>query len=92
MLENLNDRVRGIRGTHREYFRRSDEQILEEACELLYQNPYVDATDIEVAVERGSILLSGSVSSREMKREAEICVERIRGVDDVRNEITILLS
>lgn len=96
--DDLNDRIRGTMGTHRENFsgigpkgwRRSDERIYEEVCEELYHNPYVNASDIEVKVEKGCVYLLGSVGSRRMKREAELCAERAGGVEDVRNELRIM--
>lgn len=93
----MNDRVRGTMGTRRgEHYgkgpkgwKRSDDKIREDVCEALYQDPYVDATEIEVAVENGTVLLKGWIDSRESKREAEICAEEISGVHDVRNELFI---
>lgn len=95
--QDLNDRVRGVRGTHRENYsgkgpkgwKRTDERIREEACEALYHSPFVDASDVEVSVRDACVHLTGTVPTREMKREAELCVERIHGVDDVRNALTL---
>ena len=66
-----------------------DERIKEYVCDALTRNIIVDASDIEVGVLDGTVLLEGSVTSREMKREAENCVESLPGVQDVRNEILI---
>lgn len=70
-------------------WRRGDEKIYEEANEALIKSHDVDATDIEVNVENGIVTLTGQVDSRFAKREAEFCVENIRGVHDVRNELVI---
>lgn len=66
-----------------------DERIKEYVCDALTRNMIVDASEIEVGVLDGTVVLKGSVTSREMKREAEHCVESLAGVQDVRNEILI---
>jgi BON domain len=68
-------------------WKRSDESIREEACEALWYNPLVDASDIEVSVDGGVVSLNGWVQSREEKKEAERCVEYLIGVNDVKNEL-----
>ena len=70
-------------------WKRSDERIREEACEALYHNPRVDASDIEVDVHDRIITLSGNVDSRDTKRFVERCVEDITGVEDVYNHLRI---
>lgn len=93
--DDLNDRIRGTMGTRRgEHFgkgprnwKRTDEAIMEDVCEILYFDPHVDASDIEVSVEEGLVCLQGWVNSREEKREVERCVEQISGVHDIRNEL-----
>jgi hypothetical protein len=92
---NQYDRIRGTWGTKRgEHYgkgprnwRRSDEQLREEVCKVLTQDPHVDATDIDVTVEDGLVLLAGWVDSRQEKREAEDCLEHVLGIRDVRNEL-----
>lgn len=71
-------------------YRRSDERIREDACEALSEDPYLDASNIEVTVEDGELTLSGSVTSRAEKRRAEDLVDAVRGVRDVHNRIEIL--
>jgi len=68
-------------------YKRSDEKIHEEACEALYRNPSVDASDIEVKVKDGLVSLSGTVNSRFAKRQAENCIENLPGVQDIQNEL-----
>ncbi len=70
-------------------WRRSDQRIREEACEALHLDRYVDASDIEVSVENGIVVLTGMVSDRGTKRAAEACVESLDGVKDVRNELRV---
>lgn len=70
-------------------YRRSDERIREEVCEMLTENPEIDASEMEVEVHQGMVTLTGSVESRRMKRMTEDLAERIAGVRDVRNELRI---
>jgi hypothetical protein len=68
-------------------YRRSDERVLEDACQTLERHPRIDASEISVTVDGGVIVLSGTVDSRETKRLAEQAVEDLPGVRDVRNEL-----
>lgn len=69
---------------------RTDDRIYEEVCETLMRHREVDATNIAVKVEKGTVFLSGKVSSRRMKKTAELIIEDLPGVQDVRNELTII--
>lgn len=71
-------------------YRRSDERIREEVCEVLFHSPAVDASDIEVSVKEGLVTLSGTVKGRFAKREAENCIENLTGIEDVQNELRFL--
>lgn len=71
-------------------WKRSDERIKEEVCEVLYRDQHIDATNIEVAVNEGVVTLGGTIESRWSKRHAEDRVEHLSGVEDVRNEIRIV--
>ena len=70
-------------------YRRSDERIREDVCEMLTRDPSIDASDIEVAVKEGEVTLTGNVSDRRMKHLAEDCAERCSGVRDVTNNIRV---
>jgi osmotically-inducible protein OsmY len=70
-------------------YTRSDERIAEDVNVCLYEHPDIDATDIEVQVKNCEVTLSGSVASRAMKRMAEDCIEQIRGVSDVTNQLKV---
>lgn len=67
----------------------SDQRLFEAACEALKDNPFVDASMMEVGVFDGVIYLRGHISNRNQKREAEQAIENIRGVKDVMNELKI---
>jgi hypothetical protein len=68
---------------------RSDAIISEEVSEHLANHPAIDSQEIEVAVKRGVVTLSGQVRDRWSKRAAEWAVERIRGVRDVQNQLEV---
>lgn len=70
-------------------YTRSDERIREDVCDRLTDDPYVDATNIEVAVQGGEVTLSGRVDRRADKRRAEDIAERISGVREVNNRLRI---
>ncbi len=77
-------RGRGPRG-----YRRSDERIKEDVCDMLTEDPYIDASNIEVTVKDCEVTLSGNVNAREDKRRAEDLIERISGVKDVHNTLRV---
>jgi hypothetical protein len=70
-------------------YKRSDQQIVEDACQRLERDGEIDASDIEVTAEDGVIKLRGTVQDRRAKRRAEECVESIYGVRDVMNELRV---
>jgi hypothetical protein len=79
----------GFRGRGPRGYERSSDRIREDVCEWLTDDDEVDASDIEVEVERGIVILGGSVADRQQKRRAEDIAERARGVRDVRNQLEI---
>jgi len=70
-------------------YRRTDERIREDVSEALSQHHEIDASEIEVKVNGGEVILTGTVSERRFKRLAEDIAERCPGVYDVRNEIRV---
>lgn len=79
----------GHRGKGPQGYTRSDERIREDVSEMLTNDDRIDATNIEVRVDKGEVVLSGSVPDRWMKRCAEDCVEGLSGVKDVQNQIRV---
>jgi osmotically-inducible protein OsmY len=70
-------------------YKRSDERIREDANDRLTDDPRIDATHIRVKAQDGEITLDGTVDSRDAKRRAEDCVERISGVRHVQNNLRV---
>jgi hypothetical protein len=73
-------------------YKRSDERTHEDVCEAIAHQGHVDASDVEVKVESGTVTLSGTVAQRHEKRALEQLVERCRGVHEVHNELRLKRS
>jgi osmotically-inducible protein OsmY len=82
-------RSRGHRGRGPKGYTRSDERIREDINDRLTDYDYIDASDIEVNVENGEVILTGLVENRYEKRMAEDIVEDVSGVRNVENRIRI---
>jgi osmotically-inducible protein OsmY len=79
----------GHRGKGPSGYARSDERIREDVCDALSDDDNVDASSIEISVKNGEVTLSGTVQDRRSKRMAEDCIENVRGVKDVTNNIRV---
>lgn len=77
------------RGKGPRNYKRSDERILEDINDRLCDNPYLDASEVEVRVSEGNVVLSGSVENREAKRLAEDIAESVSGVENVENGLRV---
>ena len=77
-------RGRGPKG-----YKRSDGRIEEDVNDRLTDDPYLDASDVEVSVKDGEVTLSGFVDRREDKRRAEDVAERASGVANVQNNLRV---
>jgi hypothetical protein len=75
---------RGPRG-----YRRGDDRIGEEICELLTIDSDIDASDIDIIVTDGVVALVGVVDDRPAKRRAEDAALGVSGVRDVQNQLRI---
>lgn len=87
--ESMKDSVKNFFGKGPKGYKRSDERIHEDVCEVLARHPGIDASEIEVQVQDGHVFLRGEVDSRFTKRRAEDVIDHISGVHDVRNELTV---
>ena len=70
-------------------YKRSDERIREDVCDCLMQDPEVDATNIDVRVQDGTVILDGMIDNRRAKHRAENLCEWIPGVQDVTNHLRV---
>jgi BON domain len=85
----ITEREGPYRGLGPKGYRRSDERLKEIICEQLTNDPYVDASDIEVAVKSGEVTLTGSVSDRRAKWRAEDLAEACTGGAEVHNRLRV---
>jgi hypothetical protein len=87
------DRDRPLAGSHRgrgpKGYKRSDQRIHEDVCERLTEDRFIDASNIEVEVKEGEVTLSGTVSSRGLKRRAEDLAEMAAGVSHIQNNLRV---
>ncbi len=68
---------------------RPDARIFEDVCEMLTDHGDLDASEIEVTVDDGDVILRGTVRSRWAKYYAEDLAMAAGGVRDVVNELRI---
>jgi hypothetical protein len=80
------------RGKGPQGYRPSDERLRENVCERLTDDPFIDATDVDVSVANGEITLSGSIETRRMKYAVEDLVADVPGVNVVHNSIQVRRS
>jgi hypothetical protein len=72
-------------------YRRSDDRILEEISDHMCDNPYLNASEIDVAVNNCEVVLTGIVEDRQSKRLAEDIAEAVSGVENVENRLRVRL-
>jgi osmotically-inducible protein OsmY len=77
-------RGRGPKG-----YTRADDRIRADVNERLTDDPYVDASEVEVSVSGREVTLTGTFDSREAKRRVEDCAERVSGVRHVQNNLRV---
>jgi osmotically-inducible protein OsmY len=82
--ERAGHRGRGPRG-----YARSDDRIREDVSDRLTDDPFIDASEIEVAVSRSEVTLSGTADSRSARRRAEDLAEAVSGVTHVQNNLRV---
>lgn len=70
-------------------YKRRDERILEDINDRLCDNPYIDASEIDVSISEGDVVISGRVEDRESKRLAEDIAESVTGVKNVENRLKV---
>ena len=80
---------RGHRGRGPKGYQRTDERINDEVHDRLTEDPWLDASDIQVEVKGGEVTLSGHVENREAKHRAERLIEDLSGVKHVQNNLRV---
>ena len=80
---------RGFRGQGPSGYSRSDDRIMEDACDALTEDWGVDARQISVQVTGGEVTLDGTVPSRQQKRRAEDLIDDLSGVKHVQNNLRV---
>jgi hypothetical protein len=68
---------------------RSDGRIREDVSDRLSEDPWLDASEIEVRVADGEVTLAGAVSSRDDRRRAEDLAAQAGGVRHVQNDLRV---
>jgi osmotically-inducible protein OsmY len=86
-------RDRNLKGDYRgkgpRNYSRSDDRIKEDINDRLSDDPFVDASDIDVTVSSGEVTLTGTVDHRSTKRRAEDLAESVSGVKNVENRLRV---
>jgi len=77
-------RGRGPKG-----YKRSDGRIEEDVNDRLTDDPYLDASDVQVKVKDSEVTLSGTIARREDKHRAEDLAELVSGVTHVQNNLRV---
>ncbi len=85
----FSSRVGQHRGKGPKGYQRSDERIRENISDMLSDDDQLDASEIEVKVENGEVILSGFTSDKYDKRRAEDIAEDVSGVKYVENRIRV---
>ena len=70
-------------------YKRSDERIQEEICEIFTRHGQLDATGVEIEVKEGQVTLLGNVNRKNEKYLAEDLAANVMGVQDVENRIHV---
>lgn len=70
-------------------YQRSDQRIFEDVSDRLMQHGGINASDMEVKVQDGEVMLEGNVDSLWTKRAAEDTVFSVLGVQDVHNHLKV---
>lgn len=91
-LERMGDRMkegwRKITGRGPKGYKRSDERIRDDVAERIARSG-VNAEDVELAVDKGEVTLTGYVDHRADKRMVEDLAEDVFGVEEVQNHLRI---
>jgi hypothetical protein len=77
------------RGKGPKGYSRTDERIKEDVNDRLTEDGHVDASEIEIDVRNGEVVLKGTVRTKQQKRRTEDIIDRILGVKNVENHLKV---
>lgn len=83
------DSQMSFRGKGPKNYSRSDERIKEDINDRLSDDPWVDASEIEISVTSGEVTITGTVNERSEKRRAEDIADAVSGVKHVENRLRV---
>ena len=81
--------MKHYRGKGPKGYRRSDERIKEDISDVFTDDRLLDASEVEVEVLDGEVVLLGTVSDRNAKRRAEDLAESVSGVKNLENRLRV---
>jgi osmotically-inducible protein OsmY len=68
---------------------RTPERIREDLCDRLTENPFVDASDVEVTISGSEVVLEGTVDSETSYLQTQASAEEVIGVTHVHNHLAV---
>lgn len=68
---------------------RTDDAVKLSVEAVLTDDPWLDASGVQVSVQQGVVTLTGQIATRADKRRAEDLTDRVWGVRDVQNHLQI---
>ncbi|HEY0744313.1 MAG TPA: BON domain-containing protein [Chryseosolibacter sp.] len=77
------------RGKGPRTYQRSDVRILDDVHDILLEDPYVDASEVEIDVQKGEVILTGWVEDRNMKRRVDDIVGNVSGITHFENRLRV---
>jgi hypothetical protein len=77
------------RGSGPRGYSRRPERIREDLCDRLTENPFIDASDIDVAVTGSEVVLTGTVDSDIALRQTQAIAQEVIGVTRVDSRLGI---
>lgn len=80
------------RGRGPKNYSRADDRIRDDLNDRLTDDPWLDASEIEVVVATAEVTLTGTVNTRDEKRRAEDIAEQVSGVKNVQNNLRVQKS
>ena len=77
------------RGKGPRTYQRSDVRILDDVHDILLEDPYVDASEVEIDVQKGEVILTGWVEDRHMKRRVDDILDNVPGIRHLENRLRV---